>query len=62
MIDPNTPPDSATTAVESIYRTSDSPRDNLEKEQKFEPLERTPTHTRQLWKFCMRPANDEEPQ
>lgn len=58
MIDPNTPPDSATTAVESIYRTPDSPGGHIEKEERFEPLERT--HTKQLWKFRMRPADDEE--
>ena len=30
--------------------------------KKLEPLARTPTHTRHLWKFKLRPDDDDEPQ
>ena len=60
MQDPDTPPDSATTANESTY----NPNRPLQKEEEesVESLERTPTHAKELWKFRLRPSEDDEPQ
>ena len=58
MQDLNTPPGSATmTARESVY----DPSHNPQKEEE-EGLERTPTRIKEIWKFRLRPADDNDPQ
>ena len=57
MQDLDTPPGSATTANESTY----DPTQTLPKEED-EVLEGTPTRVKEVWKFRLRPAEDNGPQ
>ena len=74
MVDSGTPPDSATTAYDPTIgrrRSSDEiqeidPLDRLSTAQddskKGDTLEKTPTHVKEVWKFRLRPGDDEDPQ
>ena len=74
MDDSNTPPDSAKTAYDpTIGRRKSSDEiqeiDPLDRQstarddsKKGDTLEKTPTHVKEVWKFRLRPSDDDEPQ
>ena len=74
MDNSTTPPDSATTAYDPTIgcrKSSDEIQeiDPLDRQstardegRKGDTLEKTPTQVKEVWKFRMRPSDDEEPQ